>query len=65
MKTHNDPSRIPQTEGHPEAFPDVTTMPKGWDLSEMATERSLPVEAIEEIINFDMDARMAFEDDMA
>ena len=43
----------------------MTTMPKGWDLSEMATERSLPVEAIEEIINFDMDARMAFEDDMA
>lgn len=27
----------PQCEGHPEGFPDVTTMPKGWDLSGLMT----------------------------
>ncbi|HVN53392.1 MAG TPA: hypothetical protein VMT46_03600 [Anaerolineaceae bacterium] len=34
--THRD---LPQTEGHPEGFPKVNTIPDGWDLSDVLTKK--------------------------
>ncbi len=65
MKTYNDPSNVPQTEGHPEAFPDVTTMPKGWDLSEILAPQSSGMAPVNDGIEIRLDARMTVEDDLA
>ena len=67
MKNHPDPTSIPQTEGHPEAFPKVTTLPTGWDLSgstvPQATSAEIPQNAIP--LNLDVDARAAVGDSLA
>ncbi len=44
--THKD---LPQTEGHPEPFPKVNTIPDGWDLSDLLMEAYNP----EELFNTD------------
>ncbi len=63
MKNPN-PSNVPQTEGHPDPFPEVTTMPKGWDLSEMVTP---PVEVVlqAQSIPLELDLRTAVDDRLA
>jgi hypothetical protein len=65
MKNRPDPSNTPQTEGHPEPFPDVTTMPKGWDLSELITPQSVTFESIQNAIPLELDTRSAAEDRLA
>jgi hypothetical protein len=39
MKSIPDPSKVPQVEGHPDSFPEVNTMPKGWDMSALVSSR--------------------------
>jgi hypothetical protein len=65
MKTYADPSKVPQTEGHPEPFPDVTTMPKGWDLSEILAPQASGMAPANDSFEIRLDARMAVEDDLA
>jgi hypothetical protein len=38
MKTRPNPKEIPQTEGHPEPFPKVNTIPSGWDLTDLLAQ---------------------------
>jgi hypothetical protein len=65
MKNRPDPSTTPQTEGHPEPFPEVTTMPKGWDLSEMIAPQTMTFESIQSAIPLELDRNSAVEDRLA
>jgi hypothetical protein len=65
MKNHPDPMNTPQTEGHPEPFPEVTTMPKGWDLSEMVSPNPLTFESIQSALPLELDTRAAVDDRLA
>ncbi len=60
-----DPSSVPQTEGHPESFPDVKTMPKGWDLSEMVTPPAITFESLQDAIPLELPRRAGVEDRLA
>ena len=59
MKNRFDPSNIPQTEGHPDPFPEDTTMPKGWDLSELVAPQGVTFESIQNTIPLEVDTRTA------
>jgi len=66
MKSRPDPSSVPQTEGHPEAFPDVTTLPKGWDMSGLSANQTTPAEtSVEARISLRLDVTAAVEDGLA
>lgn len=65
MKTQADPTNIPQTEGHPEPFPEVTTMPKGWDLSELSVPQSQLMQPAQQAITIRLDAGMVVEDNLS
>jgi hypothetical protein len=65
MKSRRDPASTPQTEGHPDPFPEVSTMPKGWDLSEMHTVPPSVVEIYQNSIPLSLDSSAAIEDYLA
>jgi hypothetical protein len=65
MKNRSDPYNVPQIEGHPEPFPEVTTMPKGWDLSELVAPQAVTFESIQNAIPLELDSRAAAEDRLA
>ena len=55
MKSRRDPASTPQIEGHPEPFPEVSTMPKGWDLSELVAPQDMTFESIQNTILLELD----------
>ena len=65
MKNKPDPFSTPQTEGHPEPFPEVTTMPKGWDTSELVAPQSMTFASIQSAAPLELDLRAALEDRLA
>jgi hypothetical protein len=65
MKNRPDPCNVPQTEGHPEPFPEVTTMPKGWDLSELIAPQAVTFESIQNAMPLELDTRATGEDRLA
>ncbi len=72
MKSRPDPSRVPQTEGHPEPFPEVTTLPKGWDLSGLAADHATAMDEktgivgpFENAIRLKLDSSAVVEDGLA
>ena len=65
MKNRPDPSNVPQTEGHPEPFPEVTTMPKGWDVSGLVMPQAVTFESIQNAIPLELDTRAAVDDRLA
>ncbi len=65
MKNRPDPSNVPQTEGHPEPFPEVTTLPKRWDLSELVAPQAVTFASIQNAIPLELDPRAAFDDRLA
>jgi hypothetical protein len=62
MKSRRDPTSVPQTEGHPEPFPEVSTMPKGWDLSELQNAQPSAVETSQNSIPLTVDSQTSVED---
>jgi hypothetical protein len=65
MKSRRDPASTPQTEGHPDPFPEVSTMPKGWDLSELQSVQPTAVETLQNSIPLILDSRAPVEDYLA
>jgi hypothetical protein len=65
MKPVTDPKRIPQTEGHPEPFPEVTTLPKGWDLSELQPSQAFASESKLPSVPIQLDTRAVVQDDLS
>ena len=65
MKPRPDHTQVPQTEGHPEDFPEVTTMPKGWDTSELVAPQSANSDGEATPIALSMDIRNTVEDSLA
>jgi hypothetical protein len=62
MKSRRDPANVPQTEGHPEPFPEVSTLPKGWDLSELQPVQPSALEILQSSIPLELDSRVSVED---
>ena len=65
MKTHADPHKIPQTEGHPEPFPKVTTMPDAWDLSELKDPQQSPRDTLPQTFPIRLDAGITVKDNLS
>jgi hypothetical protein len=65
MKNRPDPSNVPQTEAHPEPFPEVTTLPKGWDLSGIIAPQPETFESIQNAIPLELDTRDSVDDRLA
>ena len=65
MKSRRDPASTPQTEGHPDPFPEVSTMPKGWDLSELQSVQPTTVEIYQNSIPLSFDSVESVEDYLA
>jgi hypothetical protein len=55
MRRHPNPKDYPQKEGHPEPFPEVTTMPKGWDLTGLVSRPSISLEGLQDAIALELD----------
>jgi len=62
MKSQPDPKDYPQKEALPEAFPKVTTMPSGWDLSELVCSPSISMETLQNAIPLELDSQSVVED---
>ena len=67
MKNRPDPESFPQTEGHPEAFPKVTTLPIGWDLSGSTSPQAASAESMQNAIplKLDLDTRAGVDNTLA
>ena len=65
MKSRRDPASTPQIEGHPEPFPEVSTMPKVWDLSEMHCVPPSALETYQNSIPLSLDSPASIEDYLA
>jgi hypothetical protein len=65
MKKHPDPFSAPQNEGHPEPFPEDTTLPKGWDMSELVGPQTVTFASIQSALPLELDMRSAVEDRLA
>ena len=62
MKSQPDPKNYPQKEGHPEPFPKVTTMPSGWDLSELVNSPTVSEETGQNALPLELDSQSVVED---
>ena len=65
MKNRPDHTQVPQTEALPEGFPDVTTMPKGWDTSELVAPQPSVTDGEATPIALSMDMRKTVNQSLA